>query len=58
MQICNVDIQERLGIKETLVQMVYERQHTWLGHVWRMNNNRIAKLALEGEVEGNNLSVS
>ena len=30
---------------------MYQRQHTWLGHVWRMNNE-IAKLTLEGKVEG------
>ena len=51
-KIRNVDIRERLGVKETLVQKVYQRQHTWLGHVWRMNNERIAKFALEGKVEG------
>ena len=32
--------------------MVYQRQHTWLGHVWQMNNERIAKFALEGKEEG------
>jgi len=28
------------------------RQLTWLGHVQQMNNERIAKLALEGKVSG------
>ena len=52
-EIRNVDIRERLvGVKETLVQKFYKRQHTWLGHVWRMNNERITKFALEGKVEG------
>ena len=32
--------------------MVYQRQHTWLGHVWQMNNERIVKFALECKVEG------
>ena len=52
-KIRNVDIRERLvGIKENLVQKVCQRQHTWLGHIWRINNERIAKFALEGKVEG------
>ena len=49
-KIRNVDIRERLG--ETFVQKVYQRQHTWLGHVLRMSNENIAIFALEGKVEG------
>jgi len=48
----NVDIRERLGVKETLMQKVHQIQHTWLDHVWRMNNERIAKFAREGKVKG------
>ena len=49
-KIRNVDIRERLvGIKENLVQKVCQRRHTWLGHIWRINNERIAKFALEGK---------
>ena len=48
----NVDIRERLGVKETLLHKVYQRQHTWLGNVLQTNNERIAKSALEGKVEG------
>ena len=39
----NVGIPERLGVKETLVQKVYQRQHTWLGNVRQMYNVRIVK---------------
>ena len=51
-KICNADIRERLEFKETLVQKVYQRQHTWLGNVWQMNNERIAEKAVEGKGEG------
>ena len=40
------------GWVKTVVQIVYERQHKWLGHVLRMNNNRIARNTLQGKVEG------
>ena len=50
-KIRNFNIQERLGVKETLVQLDCQRQHSWLCHVWRMNNERIAKFALEGKVD-------
>ena len=51
-KICNVDIRERLGVKKSLLQNMYQRQHTWLGHARQMNNGGIAKSALEGKVEG------
>ena len=50
-KIRNVDIRERLGVKETLVQKVYQKHHTWLGHALRMHNERITKFALEGKVD-------
>ena len=50
-KICNVKIREILRVTETLMQKVYLRQNTWLGHVWQMNNETIAKFALEGKVE-------
>ena len=50
-KIRDVEIRERLGVNETLVQRVYQRQHTWLDYVWRMNNERIVKFALDSKVE-------
>ena len=46
-----LDIRERLEVKETLVQKIYQRQHIWLGHISRMNNTSIATFAREGKVK-------
>lgn len=51
-RIRNVNIYARLGVTETLVQRVYKRQHTWLGHVLWMSNEGIVKVPLEGRVDG------
>ena len=36
----------------TIAQLVYDRQHKWLGHVLCMDNERIAKILLQGKVDG------
>ena len=46
------DIRKALNQTETVVQTVHRRQHQWLGHVLRMDKNRIANIALHGRVEG------
>ena len=37
---------------KTLIQLVYARQHKWLGYVLRMDDERIAKTVLQEKVEG------
>ena len=37
---------------KTIVQVVYQRQHRWLGHTLRLDSGRIAITALQGKVEG------
>jgi len=41
-----------LNLTDTVVQKVQERQHKWLGHIVRMDENRIANTVLHGRVEG------
>ena len=41
-KIRNEDIRVKTGCVKT-VQIVYERQHKWLGHALRIKNNRIAR---------------
>ena len=48
-KIRNDEIRRRLGCTNTLV---YVRQHKWLGHVLRMDDERIAKIVLQGKVDG------
>lgn len=51
-KIRNEEIRRRTGCNRTVVQVIYERQHRWLGHVLRMNDERIARTALHGKVDG------
>jgi len=51
-KIRNEEIRRRTGCHRTIVQVVCERQHRWLGHVLRMNDERIAKTVVQGKVEG------
>ena len=48
----NEHIRDTLNMTETIIQQVHKRQHIWLGHVLRMNENRIAKTTLHGRIEG------
>lgn len=45
-------IRKALNQIQTIMQKVHERQHQWLGHVLRMDKNRIANIALNTRVEG------
>ena len=51
-KIRNEEIRRRLGCTNTLVQLFYVRQHKWLGHVLRMNDERIAKIVIKGKIDG------
>ncbi len=51
-KIRNEEIRRRTGCHRTIVQVVCERQHRWLGHVLRMHDERIARTVLQGKVEG------
>jgi hypothetical protein len=51
-KIRNEEIRSRVGCTTTLVQLIYGRQHKWLGHVLRMDDARIAKTVLQGKVQG------
>ena len=53
-EIRNENIRKALNLTDTIVQKVHERHHKWLGHVLRMDENRIAITALHGRVEGTN----
>jgi hypothetical protein len=50
----NETIRTRLGLdcSDTIVKAVFVRQHTWFGHVLRMDNSRIARIVVQGKVEG------
>ena len=48
----NKNIKNTINQTVTIVQRVHERQHQWIGHVIRMNKNRIANTALHDSVEG------
>jgi hypothetical protein len=51
-KIRNEYIRARTNCTKTIVQLVYERQHKWLGHVLKMNRARIAPTVLQGKVNG------
>ena len=40
----NDEVRKRLDCTSTLVQLVYIRQHKWLGHVLCIDDERIAKM--------------
>lgn len=51
-KIRNDVIRERVGQRRSIVNMIYERQNRWLGHVLRMDADRIPKLVLDGQLYG------
>ena len=51
-KIRNEEIRARTACVKTIVQVVYQRQHRWLGHTLRLDRERIAITALQGKVEG------
>ena len=48
------NIRKALNLTDTIVQKVHDRQSKLLGHVLRMDENRIANTAQHGRVEGTN----
>ena len=46
------DLMERLGLKETVVQMAKANGVRWYGHVLRRNDGYVLRKALELEVKG------
>ena len=51
--ITNHDIATRTSRKEEyIVNIVRRRQHTWLGHVLRMDGNRLPKMSLQAHAHG------
>ena len=51
-KIRNDETRKIIGCMSTIAQLVYDRQHKWLGHVLCMDNERIAKKLLQGKEEG------
>ncbi len=48
----NDDIRKALNQTEAIMKNVHDRQHQWLGHVLRMDKNRMANITVHGRVEG------
>ena len=53
-KIRNKNTRKAFNLTDTIVQKVNESQHKWLGHVLRLDENKIANTALHGRVEGTN----
>ena len=51
-KIHNDDIRKRVRCTNTLVKLLYAKQHKKLGHVFRMGHELIAKKVLYGKVKG------
>jgi len=54
-KIRNENIRMALNLTDTIMQKVHERQHKWLRHIVRMDENRNGNTALHGGVEWNTL---
>ena len=50
-KIRNDKIRKRVRCTNAIVQLVFTRQHKWLGYVLRMDDERIAKIVLQGKME-------
>ena len=51
-RIRNTDVRTRAGIPETILIMIRERRLRWLAHVERMDDTRLPKQALHGQLAG------
>src|SRR5688572_9559886 len=51
-RIKNEVTRKELGQEETVIDRIRKKRLTWLGHVMRMDNNRLPSMALYGYVEG------
>ena len=56
-KIRNEDIRKRVGWTNTVVHIVNATQHKWLGHVFRMDDERIKKTVLQEKVEDTNIRI-
>ena len=46
-RIRNVTIRQQIGLEETIIKEIEQNQLTWYGHVQRMTEERLAKVALK-----------
>ena len=46
-RIRNVTIRQQIGLEETIIKEIEQNQLTWYGHVQRMAEKRLPKLALK-----------
>jgi len=46
-RIRNVTIRQQIGIEETIIKEIEQNQLTWYGHVQRMAEGRLPKIALK-----------
>ena len=46
-KIRNVTIRQQIGLEETIIKEIEQNQVTWYGHVQRMAEGRLAKIALK-----------
>jgi len=46
-RIRNVTIRRQIGLEETIIQAIEQNQLTWYGHVQRMAEERLPKIALK-----------
>ena len=45
-RIRNVTIRQQIGLEETIIKEIEQNQLTWYGHVQRMAEERLSKIAL------------
>ena len=46
-KIRNVTIRQQIGLEETIIKEIEQNQLTWYGHVQRMAEGRLTKIALK-----------
>jgi len=46
-RIRNVTIRQQIGLEETIIKEIEQNQLTWYGHVQRMEEGRLPKIALK-----------
>ena len=46
-RIINVNIRQQIGLEETVIKEIEQNQLTWYGHVLRMAEGRLPKIALK-----------
>ena len=51
-KICNETIRETMNVKKNIIQMIEEKQLSWVGHVMCMEHERLSKHVFEWESEG------